>query len=86
MATKKVEEQPIEEQPEEQPIEDPMDILEPREDDDYAMAQYRAFLRNYKMLNPEKYEQKKEAFAKKLAGNIKIQENKANNRKTFLFN
>ncbi len=62
------------------------DILEPQADDTPEKVQYRTFLKEYKSVNPEKFEKKKGVFEAQLKGNIRMESNPASKRKTFYFN
>ncbi len=74
-----------EEQVEEQEVPE-VDITQPQPGDTPEKIMYRKLIADYKLQNPKKFEQKKEAFAKKLEGNIRVEENKASKRRSFYFN
>ena len=50
-----------------------------------AKTAYRALLEKYKEQNPEKYEQKKAEFDRKLKGDISMEVNSQSKRTTFKF-
>jgi len=50
-----------------------------------AKTAYRALLEKYKEQNPEKYEQKKAEFDRKLKGDISMEVNTQSKRTTFKF-
>lgn len=61
-----------------------VDVLQSQAGDSQAQTEYRALLEKYKEEHPEKYEQKKAEFARKLKGDITIEVSKGG-VKTFKF-
>lgn len=61
-----------------EPIDEPID-------DTPGKIAYRKFIEEYKKQNPVKYEQKKEAFDRRLRGDIELIESKSSRTKTFKF-